>query len=174
MLSHFTSHFLFSLLNCGNYVYDVPVACCCRCCRCWLMWLNWWWRSMFLLFYFCSQFLISKHRHRLCMDQSHHLSEALSILYNSEKIRILDSSFDENAGLGIKIMFDLRYLEIPSLDISIGTLQNLEFLLLKDNYDIHIPMYLLNMPKLRHLHAGNQIRGAKFSENCDNSQINNL
>ncbi|KAL2538527.1 putative late blight resistance protein-like protein R1A-6 [Forsythia ovata] len=69
-------------------------------------------------------------------------------------------------------MPDLRYLEIPSLKSSIDTLQNLEFLLVKNG--MYIPAYLLNMPKLRHLHVGSPKYPARFSKNCDSSQINSL
>ncbi|XP_022861863.1 putative late blight resistance protein homolog R1A-3 [Olea europaea var. sylvestris] len=126
------------------------------------------------IFLFQHQYLISKLRHRLCMYRSQLLSPALSILYNSEKVRISDLKNDKNILLGIKIMPDLRYLEVPSLDSSIGRLQNLEFLCVKPKYEISIPTYLLNMPKLRHLNVGVLVSPAKFIKNCDGSRINSL
>ncbi|CAA3027773.1 Putative late blight resistance protein homolog R1A-6 [Olea europaea subsp. europaea] len=68
-------------------------------------------------------------------------------------------------------MTELRYLELSSkLTSSIGRLQNLEFLLVERKTNI-LPRYLLDLPKLRHLHVGGP---ARFSKNCDSSQINNL
>ncbi|XP_022846290.1 putative late blight resistance protein homolog R1A-10 [Olea europaea var. sylvestris] len=125
-------------------------------------------------FLFQHQFLISKHHHRLCMNQSHHLSKALSVLYNSEKIRILVAWYDENVDLGIKIMPDLRYLAITYFDSAIGMLQNLEFLRIINIYHQDIPMYLLNMPKLRHLCVGDRVTKSRFNKDCDSFQINNL
>ncbi|XP_022861860.1 putative late blight resistance protein homolog R1B-17 [Olea europaea var. sylvestris] len=119
-------------------------------------------------FLFQHQFLISKLRHRLCMDR---VSPALSILYNSEKVRIFDQRYYSSILLGIKIMPDLRYLAIPSLDSTISRLQNLEVLRVGVK---RIPAYLLSMPKLRHLDVGTFETHAKFSKNCDCSQINSL
>ncbi|CAA3017381.1 Hypothetical predicted protein [Olea europaea subsp. europaea] len=95
------------------------------------------------------------------MDQ---LSPALSILYNSEKVRILDERYDEIFLLGIKIMPDLRYLDVPFLDSAISRLQNLEVLRVGVE---SIPAYLLSMPKLRHLYVGTFEKYATFSKNCD-------
>ncbi|CAA2986986.1 late blight resistance homolog R1A-10 [Olea europaea subsp. europaea] len=124
-------------------------------------------------FLFQHQFLVSKHLHRLCMDRSHRLSEALSVLYDSEKIKILIARNDRMVRLGIKIMPHLRYLDTPLIVPSIGRLQNLEVLRLQDTCRDNIPPYLLNMPKLRHIYLQKSIF-AKFSEKCDNSLTNSL
>ncbi|CAA3012219.1 late blight resistance homolog R1A-10 [Olea europaea subsp. europaea] len=123
-------------------------------------------------FLFQHQFMIFKHRNRLRLFPSHHFSEALSILYNSEKVRILDSSYGGLVRLAIKVMPDLRYLEIQSLESSIGELRNLEYLSIEKGCTI--PAYLLNMPKLRHVGVGSLYDPASFREKCDSSQINSL
>ncbi|CAA2934886.1 late blight resistance homolog R1A-10 [Olea europaea subsp. europaea] len=128
-------------------------------------------------FLFQHQFLISKNRHRLCMDRSLHLANALSTLYNPEKVRIFYSDSVTGSSdvteLGIKIMPDLRCLNILSLKSSISRLQNLEFLVVR-HYYAEIPAYLLCMPKLRHLCIGRGSHPARFSTECDNSRINSL
>ncbi|XP_022842118.1 putative late blight resistance protein homolog R1A-10 [Olea europaea var. sylvestris] len=127
--------------------------------------------SMFLLFYLCSQFLISKHFHGLSVDQSHHLPKALLILYESEKNRVFESTgYDIGR---IKNMSDLSYLDIAILESSIARLQNLEVLLVHVLND-DIPTYLLNMPMLRHLRVGSSDIPARFSKNCDRSRTNSL
>ncbi|CAA2934884.1 Hypothetical predicted protein [Olea europaea subsp. europaea] len=135
---------------------------------------------MFLLFYISSQFLVSRHRHLHClyMGRFHHIwiseniFEAFSIVYNLEKIRILDSSKDNIVRLGFKIMPDLRYLEFSELELSIGKLHNLENLCL--HYLNEVPTYLFNMPKLRHLSVGGKYNGVRFTKNSDSFQINCL
>ncbi|CAA2964206.1 Hypothetical predicted protein [Olea europaea subsp. europaea] len=95
------------------------------------------------------------------MDRLHHVSEALSILYNSEKIRALNARYDKSVQVGIKIMPELRYLKIRPLNSSIGKLHNLEFLFVSNIREI--PAYYLNMPKLRHLRVAYQILPRKAS-----------
>ncbi|CAA2981736.1 Hypothetical predicted protein [Olea europaea subsp. europaea] len=107
------------------------------------------------------------------MDQYDHLSEALSIRYDSDKIRILIMDSVSDRRLGIKLMPELRYLKIFFFESSISRLQNLEFLRV-EIVNCKIPPYILNMPKLRHLHVGNSFFPAAFSEKCDTSQINSL
>ncbi|XP_022846871.1 putative late blight resistance protein homolog R1A-3 [Olea europaea var. sylvestris] len=131
-------------------------------------------------FQFQHRFLISKHHHlhRLYMGSFHHvwvsenISDAFSIVYNLEKIRILDSSNDDIVRLGFKIMPDLRYLEFSELEPSIGKLHNLEYLCL--HYLNEVPTYLLNMPKLRHLRVGGKYDGVRFTKNSDGFRINCL
>ncbi|XP_022846902.1 putative late blight resistance protein homolog R1A-3 [Olea europaea var. sylvestris] len=116
-------------------------------------------------FLFQHQFLVSKNLSRL--KESHSLENS-SILHNSDSIRILESANDLSS---TETMTELRYLELSSkLTSSIGRLQNLEFLLVERKTNI-LPRYLLNLPKLRHLRVGGP---ARFSKNCDSSQINNL
>ncbi|CAA3027775.1 late blight resistance homolog R1A-3 [Olea europaea subsp. europaea] len=116
-------------------------------------------------FLFQHQFLVSKNRSRL---EKSHRSETLSILHNSKKIRILESMNDLSI---TETLTELRYLEMSSkLTSLIGRLQNLEFLLAEKTTNI-LPRYLLDLPKLRHLHVGGP---ARFSKNCENSQINSL
>ncbi|CAA2980032.1 late blight resistance homolog R1A-10 [Olea europaea subsp. europaea] len=128
-------------------------------------------------FLFQHQFLVSKHC--LYMGRFHHLwiaeniSEAFSIVYSLEKIRILDSSNDNIVRLGFKIMPDLRYLEFSELEPSIGKIHNLEYLCL--HYVNEVPTYLLNMPKLRHLRVtGKYNSGARFTKNSDSFRKNCL
>ncbi|CAA2961684.1 late blight resistance homolog R1A-10 [Olea europaea subsp. europaea] len=110
---------------------------------------------------FFSQFLVSKYRSPLA-------SENLSIHHESEKIRILESASDLSR---IETLTELRYLETSSkLTWSIGRLQNLEFLLAERTTNI-LPRYLLNLPKLRHLHVGGP---ARFSKTCKISGTNSL
>ncbi|CAA3027771.1 Hypothetical predicted protein [Olea europaea subsp. europaea] len=114
---------------------------------------------------FFSHFLVSKCRPRFEQSQ---FSETLSILHNSKKIRILESASDLSR---IESLPELRYLETSSkLTSSIGRLQNLEFLLAERTTNI-LPRYLLNLPKLRHLHVGGP---AKFSKTCESSRTNSL
>ncbi|XP_022846898.1 putative late blight resistance protein homolog R1A-10 [Olea europaea var. sylvestris] len=116
-------------------------------------------------FVFQHQFLVSKYRSRL--EQSH-FTETLSILHDPKKIRILESASDLSR---IETLTELRYLETSSkLTSSIGRLQNLEFLLAGRTTNI-LPRYLLNLPKLRHLHVGGP---ARFSKTCEISGTNSL
>ncbi|CAA2992527.1 late blight resistance homolog R1A-10 [Olea europaea subsp. europaea] len=128
-------------------------------------------------FLFQHQFLVSKNRLYMGRFQhvwiSENISEAFSIVYNLEKIRILDSSNDNIVRLGFKIMPDLRYLEFSELEPSIGKIHNLEYLCL--HYVNEVPTYLLNMPKLRHLRVnGKYNSGARFTKNSDSFRKNCL
>ncbi|CAA2981874.1 Hypothetical predicted protein [Olea europaea subsp. europaea] len=57
-------------------------------------------------------------------------------------------------------MPDLRYLDIDSLELSLNSHQNPEFVCV--NFLDSIPTYLLKMPKLRHLHVGSSRYPRRF------------
>ncbi|XP_022844586.1 putative late blight resistance protein homolog R1A-10 [Olea europaea var. sylvestris] len=121
-------------------------------------------------FLFQHEFLLSKHRHRLFRDWSHRLSEDLTIFYNLENIKIFDG--EHGYLFRISVMGDLRYLIIDSLELSISSLQNLEFL--RVEFLDSIPRYLLYMPNLRHLHVGKSYFPGIFQKNCDSSDISRI
>ncbi|KAK6150805.1 hypothetical protein DH2020_015737 [Rehmannia glutinosa] len=72
--------------------------------------------------------------------------------------------------IGFESLVQLRYLVINKLPESIGSLGNLEFLIVETDYDVYITPAIVKMKKLRYLHA----IGATFHEDCDSSQSNNM
>ncbi|KAK6150802.1 hypothetical protein DH2020_015734 [Rehmannia glutinosa] len=90
-------------------------------------------------------------------------------------IRVLDFKIVMNYSrlIGTEFLINLRYLVINELPASISSLRNLEYLRVQrivQGYT-NIPMVILKMVKLRHLHV---TLAAGFEEDCDSSHTNNI
>ncbi|KAK6135896.1 hypothetical protein DH2020_030383 [Rehmannia glutinosa] len=90
-------------------------------------------------------------------------------------IRVLDFKIVMNCSrlIGTEFLVNLRYLVINELPASISNLGNLEYLRVQrivQGYT-NIPMVILKMVKLRHLHV---TLAAGFEEDCDSSHTNNI
>lgn len=72
---------------------------------------------------------------------------------------------------GVQSLVQLRYLVITDLPASIGSLVNLEYLRVTKLYEIVIPSVIPKMMKLRCFHVTDK---ARYHEDCDSSQTNNL
>ncbi|KAI3451617.1 hypothetical protein Pfo_008282 [Paulownia fortunei] len=93
---------------------------------------------------------------------------------NMKLLRVLDfKEINYSAHfIGIEYLVQLRYLVINQFPASIGSLVNLEYLLVdSEETVIKIPFAILRMVKLRYLHVTTE---TSFDEDCNSSQINNL
>ncbi|KAK6125545.1 hypothetical protein DH2020_040708 [Rehmannia glutinosa] len=100
-----------------------------------------------------------------------HMLDSTLFVLNMKLLRALDLRIsDVNLG-AIKFLLHLRYLAINYMPLSIGSLVNLEFLVVKTTRIVDIHPQILKMTKLRYLHLTPL---AIFDEKCNSSQINNL
>ncbi|KAK6150826.1 hypothetical protein DH2020_015758 [Rehmannia glutinosa] len=100
-----------------------------------------------------------------------HMLDSTLFVLNMKLLRVLDLQIsDVNLG-AIKFLLHLRYLAINYMPLSIGSLVNLEFLVVKTTRIVDIHPQILKMTKLRYLHLTPL---AIFDEKCNSSQINNL
>ncbi|KAI3451641.1 hypothetical protein Pfo_008306 [Paulownia fortunei] len=95
---------------------------------------------------------------------------------NMKLLRVLD--FDRVLHtaklIGVEYLVHLRYLVINCLPASIGSLVNLEYLLVDSGHlllGVKIPFAILRMFKLRYLHVTTD---ASFHKDCNSSQVNKL
>ncbi|KAI3451642.1 hypothetical protein Pfo_008307 [Paulownia fortunei] len=103
-----------------------------------------------------------------------YLPESPFYVLNMTLLRVLDFKNMISAShlIGIEFLVRLRYLVITDLPASIGSLVNLEFLDVQTpNVVVVIPSVIVKMTKLRYFHVSNQ---ARYEEDCDSSQTNNL
>ncbi|KAL9158664.1 hypothetical protein ABFS82_08G084000 [Erythranthe guttata] len=102
------------------------------------------------------------------------LPESPIYVANMALLRVLGFNKLINPGrdlIGMEFLVQLRYLEITDLPESIGSLVNLECLIVITSQEIVIHSVVLKMTRLRYLHLTDQ---ASYAEDCDISRSNNI
>ncbi|KAI3451637.1 hypothetical protein Pfo_008302 [Paulownia fortunei] len=109
--------------------------------------------------------------HHVRSFQGYLLCSSFYVL-NMKLLRVLDlrTIFYPAHLIEFEFLVHLRYLAITYMPPSIGSLVNLEFLLVKTKDPVYISSVILKMVKLRYL----QVSLAIFGKDCNSSQTNNL